>query len=119
MRKWNKITKEMNNMATKKLVKKFRGMKVPDYITSKSQLIAWALLISRKQNKPISNGEFVFDLRCTRYGGVIHDLRKKGWRIGTTNEGNSKFTFRLTKQPIAYTQSLAYKNIIQKEGANV
>lgn len=108
----------MNNMATK-LVRKFRGMKVPDYITSKSQLIAWALLISRKQNKPISNGEFVFDLRCTRYGGVIHDLRKKGWRIETTNEGNSKYTFRLTKQPVAYGLSLAYQNIIKKEGANV
>ncbi len=109
----------MNNMATKRLVRKFRGMKVPDYITSKSQLIAWALLISRRQNKPISNGEFVFDLRCTRYGGVIHDLRKKGWRIETTNEGNSKYTFRLTKQPIAYGQSLAYQNIIRKEGSNV
>tara|TARA_R100000742_G_C4253060_1_gene71196 strand:+ start:627 stop:944 length:318 start_codon:yes stop_codon:yes gene_type:complete len=104
---------------TTKLVRKFRGMKVPDYITSKSQLIAWALLISRKQNKPITNGEFVFDLRCTRYGGVIHDLRKKGWRIETTNEGNSKFTFRLTKQPVAYGLSLAYQTIIKKEGQNV
>ena len=77
------------------------------------------MLISRKQNKPITNGEFVFDLRCTRYGGVIHDLRKKGWRIETTNEGNSKFTFRLTKQPVAYGLSLAYQTIIKKEGQNV
>ncbi len=102
-----------------KIVKKFRGIKVPEYITSKSQLIAWALLIARKQNKPVSNGEFVFDLRCTRYGGVIHDLRKKGWRIETINEGNSKYTFRLTKQPVAYGMSLAYQTIIKKEGQNV
>ena len=70
-------------------------------------------------NNEFSGGEFVFDLRCTRYGGVIHDLRKKGWRIENINEGNSKFTFRLTKQPIAYGLGLAYKTMIQKEGSNV
>jgi len=108
-----------NNVASKNIVKKFRGRKVPEYITSKSQLIAWALLISRKQNRPITNGEFVYDLRCIRYGGVIHDLRKKGWSIDTTNEGNGKYTFKLVKQPVALGHSLAYQLIIGKEGQNV
>ena len=64
------------------IVKSFRGRKVPNYIKSKSQLILWALEVNREK-EPISNGEFVFELRCTRFGGVIHDLRKEGYDIVT------------------------------------
>ncbi len=64
------------------IVKSFRGIKVPDYINNKTQLIKWALTEFRF-NEPISNGEFVFELRCTRFGGVLHDLRKEGWDITT------------------------------------
>ncbi len=64
------------------IVKSFRGKKIPDSIKSKSQLIRYVLEAER-YNDPISNGEFVFDLMCTRFGGVLHDLRKEGYDIVT------------------------------------
>ena len=64
------------------IVKSFRGKKIPQYIKSKSQLIEY-VLITERENDPISNGEFVFDLMCTRFGGVLHDLRKEGYDIVT------------------------------------
>ena len=64
------------------IVKSFRGKKIPEYIKSKSQLIEY-VLVTERENNPISNGEFVFDLMCTRFGGVLHDLRKEGYDIVT------------------------------------
>tara|TARA_R100001510_G_scaffold53743_1_gene55641 strand:+ start:130 stop:480 length:351 start_codon:yes stop_codon:yes gene_type:complete len=64
------------------IVSSFRGTKVPAYIKNKSQLILWALETFRFK-EPISNGEFVFELRCTRFGAVLHDLRKEGYDIVT------------------------------------
>ena len=64
------------------IVKSFRGKKITEYIKSKSQLIEY-VLVTERENNPISNGEFVFDLMCTRFGGVLHDLRKEGYDIVT------------------------------------
>ena len=64
------------------IVKSFRGKRIPEYIKSKSQLIEY-VLIKHREGEPISNGEFVFDLRCTRFGGVLHDMRKEGYDIVT------------------------------------
>ena len=64
------------------IVKSFRGKRIPEYIKSKSQLIEY-VLIKHREGEPISNGEFVFDLMCTRFGGVIHDLRRQGYDIAT------------------------------------
>ena len=64
------------------IVKSFRGKKIPSSIQNKSKLIEYVLLTER-ENEPISNGEFVFDLRCTRFGGILHDMRKEGYDIVT------------------------------------
>jgi len=66
------------------IVKSFRNKIVPWNVKSKKDLIAWALVTFR-EDEPISNGEFVFDLRCTRFGGLLHDLRKEGWDIVTVS----------------------------------
>tara|TARA_B100000029_G_scaffold515855_1_gene625046 strand:- start:4112 stop:4462 length:351 start_codon:yes stop_codon:yes gene_type:complete len=67
---------------TKLIVSEFRGVPVPKDIKSKHELIRWALETNRFE-EPISNGEFVFDLRCTRFGGTLHDLRAEGYDIAT------------------------------------
>jgi|TARA_X000001382_G_C3174153_1_gene180523 hypothetical protein len=64
------------------IAKSFRGNKIPNTIKSKSELIRYVLETERN-NEPISNGEFVFDLKCTRFGGVLHDLRQEGYDIVT------------------------------------
>jgi hypothetical protein len=66
------------------IVKSFRNKIVPWHVKSKKDLIAWALVTFR-EDEPISNGEFVFDLRCTRFGGLLHDLRREGWDIVTVS----------------------------------
>ena len=64
------------------IVNSFRGKRIPSYIKSKTALIEY-VLVNERDNEPISNGEFVFDLMCTRFGGVIHDLREEGYEIVT------------------------------------
>ena len=64
------------------IVDTFRGKKIPDNIKTKSQLIEY-VLIEHREGEPISNGEFVFELMCTRFGGVLHDLRREGYDIVT------------------------------------
>ena len=64
------------------IVSEFRGISVPTDITSKHELIRWALETNRFE-EPISNSEFVFDLRCTRFGGTLHNLRDEGYDIVT------------------------------------
>ena len=81
------------------IVKSFRNRTVPWYIKSKKDLIAWALVTFR-DDKPISNGEFVFELRCTRFGGLLHNLREEGWEIATV-QGKEKghYVYYLLSMP--------------------
>ena len=64
------------------MIKSFRGTQIPDEVKNKTQLIEF-VLENERFNEPISNSVFVFDLRCTRFGGVLHDLRQAGWDIVT------------------------------------
>ena len=60
----------------------FRGAAIPPYIKSKTQLVAYVL--TRYMNEePISNWEFVAELYCHRFGGIIHNLRQEGYKITT------------------------------------
>ena len=60
----------------------FRGVLVPAYVKSKTQLVAWAL--EEFQNfDPITNWEFVTELYCHRFGGILFNLRKEGYEITT------------------------------------
>ena len=81
------------------IVKSFRNRTVPWYVKSKKDLIAWALVTFR-DDKPISNGEFVFELRCTRFGGLLHNLRDEGWDIATV-QGKEKghYVYYLLSMP--------------------
>ena len=81
------------------IAKSFRNRTVPWYIKSKKDLIAWALVTFR-DDKPISNGEFVFELRCTRFGGLLHNLREEGWDIATV-QGKEKghYVYYLLSMP--------------------
>ena len=81
------------------IAKSFRNRTVPWYIKSKKDLIAWALVTFR-DDKPISNGEFVFELRCTRFGGLLHNLREEGWEIATV-QGKEKghYVYYLLSMP--------------------
>tara|TARA_B100000519_G_C14199896_1_gene417336 strand:- start:702 stop:983 length:282 start_codon:yes stop_codon:yes gene_type:complete len=81
------------------MAKSFRNRTVPWYIKSKKDLIAWALVTFR-DDKPISNGEFVFELRCTRFGGLLHNLREEGWEIATV-QGKEKghYVYYLLSMP--------------------
>ena len=60
----------------------FRGKEVPRFIKSKTQLVAWALT-EFMNDEPISNWEFVAELHCHRFGGIIHNLRQEGYEITT------------------------------------
>ena len=81
------------------IVESFRNRTVPWHVKSKKDLIAWALVTFR-DDKPISNGEFVFELRCTRFGGLLHNLRDEGWDIATV-QGKEKghYVYYLLSMP--------------------
>ena len=81
------------------IAKSFRNRTVPWYVKSKKDLIAWALVTFRDE-EPISNGEFVFELRCTRFGGLLHNLRDEGWDIATV-QGKEKghYVYYLLSMP--------------------
>ena len=81
------------------IAKSFRNRTIPWYVKSKKDLIAWALVTFR-DDKPISNGEFVFELRCTRFGGLLHNLRDEGWDIATV-QGKEKghYVYYLLSMP--------------------
>ena len=81
------------------IAKSFRNRTVPWYVKSKKDLIAWALVTFRDE-EPISNGEFVFELRCTRFGGLLHNLREEGWEIATV-QGKEKghYVYYLLSMP--------------------
>ena len=81
------------------IVNTFRGRKIPKDIKTKTQLIKH-VLVTEREEEPISNGEFVFELMCTRFGGVLHDLRVEGWNI-ITLPGKEKghFKYLLVDKP--------------------
>tara|TARA_R110002020_G_scaffold207975_5_gene413595 strand:- start:5223 stop:5525 length:303 start_codon:yes stop_codon:yes gene_type:complete len=84
---------------TRSIVNHFRGEIIPSYVRTKSDLIRYILKRYRHE-APITNAEFVFDLRCTRFGGVIHDLRAEGWDIATVqHKENGKFVYYLVSSP--------------------
>ena len=60
----------------------FRGVNVPQYVKNKTQLVAWALEEFRNSD-PITNWEFVRELYCHRFGGILFNLRKEGYQITT------------------------------------
>jgi hypothetical protein len=60
----------------------FRGEAIPAYIKSKTQLVAY-VLTRYMDEEPISNWEFVAELYCHRFGGIIHNLRQEGYKITT------------------------------------
>ena len=60
----------------------FRGEEIPAYIKSKTQLVAYVLTRYMGES-PISNWEFVAELYCHRFGGIIHNLRQEGYKITT------------------------------------
>ena len=78
----------------------FRGEFIPLQIKSKMDLIRWALLKYR-DSEPISNGEFVYDLRCARFGGYLHQLRDEGWEIQTVQgKKQGHFVYYLLSHPL-------------------
>ena len=82
------------------LVKSFRGQIIPSYVSNKTELIKY-VLVKYRNEAPISNGEFVFDLRCTRFGAVIHNLRHDdNWDIATVQgKEQGHFLFYLVSKP--------------------
>lgn len=86
-------------MSAKNLVRYFRGKAIPAYVKSKSALVAY-VLEHHRNGEPISNGEFVFDLRCTRFGAVIHNLRhNEGWDIQTLERKDGEYVYYLISTP--------------------
>ena len=78
----------------------FRGEFIPLQIKSKMDLVRWALLKYR-DSEPISNGEFVYDLRCARFGGYLHQLRDEGWKIQTVQgKKQGHFVYYLLSHPL-------------------
>tara|TARA_R110000850_G_scaffold267211_1_gene398117 strand:- start:202 stop:483 length:282 start_codon:yes stop_codon:yes gene_type:complete len=87
------------------IVKSFRNTRVPWHIEYKKDLIAWALVRFRDE-EPISNGEFVYELRCTRFGGLLHDLRKEGYDIATVRaKQKGHYIYYLLSMPDEETSS--------------
>ena len=83
----------------KNTVQYFRGELIPNYVDNKTRLIKYVLKKYRDK-EPISNAEFVFDLRCTRFGGVLHDLRDAGWKIETIrHKDKTHFMYYLVSTP--------------------
>ena len=60
----------------------FRGQPIPHFVKSKHELVKYVLRKYR-DSEPISNGEFIYDLNYSRFGGSIFNLRKEGYVIET------------------------------------
>ena len=67
----------------------FRDTPVPNYINNKTQLVAWALE-TFMNDEPITNWEFVRELNCHRFGGIIFNLREQGYNITTLKSKRKK-----------------------------
>lgn len=61
--------------------KYYRGVKIPNYITNKSQLMRW--VFETFQGEKISNWDLATKLNTLRYGGLVHNLRQEGYDIET------------------------------------
>ena len=48
----------------------FRGQLIPHFVKSKHELVKYVLRKYR-DSEPISNGEFIYDLNYSRFGGSI------------------------------------------------
>ena len=73
------------------------------------------MLITERFKDPISNGEFVFDLRCTRFGGVLHDLRKAGYDIVTLPaKEKGHFLYYLVSMPNRSEDSMKSRKLNKK-----
>ena len=81
----------------------FRGVIVPAYVKSKTQLVAWALE-EFMESDPITNWEFVRELYCHRFGGILFNLRKEGYKI-TTLQSKKKglVSYQCTEVPLRKT----------------
>lgn len=79
----------------------FRGRLLSaDLENNKTARLKWALEIAKKDFKPISNGEFVYDLRIYKFGAIIEKLRKDGWIIETIpTEEKNVYHYRLIAKP--------------------
>lgn len=79
----------------------FRGRPLtPDLESNKTARLKWALEIAKKDFKPISNGEFVYDLRIYKFGAIIEKLRKEGWIIETIpTDQRNVFHYKLVAKP--------------------
>ena len=64
------------------------------------------VLLKYRDNEPISNGEFVYDLRCARCGGYLHQLRDEGWVIQTVQgKKHGHFVYYLVSHPADTVQT--------------
>lgn len=64
--------------------------------TTQEDKILWAL----ENFETVSNAEFVFDLRCTRFGGHLFNLRDKGYVIETiSGKEQGEFYYKLVGTP--------------------
>lgn len=79
----------------------FRGQIIsPKLQNNKTALVKHALKISKQTNKPITNGEFVYDLFIYKFGAIIEKLRKSGWIIYTLKTDKSNvYEYKLIAEP--------------------
>ena len=78
----------------------FRGEFIPLSIKTKTDLIRYVLLKYRDK-EPISNGEFIYELRCARFGSNLHNLRDEGWTIQTVaGKKRGHFVYYLLSHPL-------------------
>jgi len=83
----------------------FRGVLVPTHVTNKTQLVAWALE-EFKNSDPITNWEFVRELYCHRFGGILFNLRAEGYEITTLpTKTKGLVSYYCTKVPTRTTIS--------------
>tara|TARA_R100000781_G_scaffold57450_1_gene37114 strand:+ start:210 stop:482 length:273 start_codon:yes stop_codon:yes gene_type:complete len=85
----------------------FRGVNVPPSIKNKTQLVAWALE-EFQQSDPITNWEFVTELYCHRFGGVLFNLRKEGYKIVTLpTKKKGLVSYYCTEVPLRKTATIS------------
>lgn len=79
----------------------FRGRVLsPKLQANKTERVKHALRISREDNKPVTNGEFVYDLMVYKFGAIIEKLRKDGWIIHTLKTDKSNvYEYQLIAEP--------------------
>ena len=85
----------------------FRGVQVPRHIKNKTQLVAWALEYFMNSD-PITNWEFVTELYCHRFGGILFNLRKEGYKITTLpTKKRGLVSYYCTEVPLRKTATIS------------